>query len=141
MVSIYANLLKQEKAFTKEKSSTPTGLVWNTNMAAFHWFGTPICLPWLHVKTLYTKADNLLNTSKADLIRLLHVSYNTPCLPPNTLHNLCFFLYLRGISAVPREIEDNAFVDFGGGGGGQARCIMGVLQMAKKVKYNRIAAH
>ena len=30
---IYANLLEQEKAFTKEKRSTPTGLVWNTNVA------------------------------------------------------------------------------------------------------------
>ena len=28
------NLLEQKKAFAYEKSSTPTGLVWNTNMAA-----------------------------------------------------------------------------------------------------------
>ena len=33
MASIYANLLKQKKAFAPEKSATPTGLVWNTNMA------------------------------------------------------------------------------------------------------------
>ena len=32
--SIYANLLEQKKAFTEEKSSTPTGLVWSTNVAA-----------------------------------------------------------------------------------------------------------
>ena len=31
---IYANLSKQKKKFTKEKSSTPTEFVWNTNMAA-----------------------------------------------------------------------------------------------------------
>ena len=34
MTSIYANLLEQKKAFTEEKSSTPTGLVWDTNMAS-----------------------------------------------------------------------------------------------------------
>ena len=34
MASIYANLWEQKKAFTKEKSSTPTGLIWDTNMAA-----------------------------------------------------------------------------------------------------------
>ena len=31
---VYVNLLEQKKAFTKEKSSTSTGLVWDTNMAA-----------------------------------------------------------------------------------------------------------
>ena len=35
VASIYANLLVQKIAFAyKEKSSTPTGLVWDTNMAA-----------------------------------------------------------------------------------------------------------
>ena len=34
MASIYANLLEQKKSFAQEKSSTPTGLVWDTNMAA-----------------------------------------------------------------------------------------------------------
>ena len=38
MVSIYANVLEQKKGFTQEKSSTPTGLVWNTNMAAVSLF-------------------------------------------------------------------------------------------------------
>ena len=28
------NLVKQKKVFTQEKSLTPTGFVWNTNMAA-----------------------------------------------------------------------------------------------------------
>ena len=31
--SIYANLLEQKKVLTYEKSSTPTGLVWYTNIA------------------------------------------------------------------------------------------------------------
>ena len=34
MASIYSNLLEQKKVFTFEKSLTPTGLAWNTNMAA-----------------------------------------------------------------------------------------------------------
>ena len=38
VVSIYANLLEQNKAFTQEKSSTPRGLVWDTNMAALPLF-------------------------------------------------------------------------------------------------------
>ena len=38
MASIYANLLEQTNVFTREKSSTPTGLVWNTNIAAVSLF-------------------------------------------------------------------------------------------------------
>ena len=38
MVSMYANLLEQKKAFALERSSTPTGLVWDTSMAAISLF-------------------------------------------------------------------------------------------------------
>ena len=38
VASIYAKLLEQKEAFTKEKSSIPTGLVWDTNMAAVSLF-------------------------------------------------------------------------------------------------------
>ena len=38
VASIYANLLEQKKAFTQEKSSTPTGLVWDTKMAVVSLF-------------------------------------------------------------------------------------------------------
>ena len=38
MASSYANLLEQKNAFTYEKSSNPTGLVWDTNMAAVSLF-------------------------------------------------------------------------------------------------------
>ena len=38
VASIYANLLEQKKAFAYEKSSTPTGLVWDSNMAAVSLF-------------------------------------------------------------------------------------------------------
>ena len=39
--------------------------------------------------------------------RLLHISDNAPYLAPKILHNLCFS-FLLGITAVPREIENNA---------------------------------
>ena len=38
MASIYANLLEQQKAFALEKSWTPRGFVWDTNMAAVSLF-------------------------------------------------------------------------------------------------------
>ena len=38
LVSIYANLYEQNKAFTEEKSSIPSGLSWYTNMAAVSLF-------------------------------------------------------------------------------------------------------
>ena len=38
MASIYANVLEQKRAFALEKSSTPRGLVWDTNMAAVSLF-------------------------------------------------------------------------------------------------------
>ena len=65
-------------------------------------------------------------------IRHLQISHNTRCLPPQFLHNLCFS-FLLGITAVPREINNNVyvkcfFVVVGGGGGG--RCIVGDLQVS-----------
>ena len=54
-------------------------------------------------------------------------------LPPpqkkTILHNHCFS-FLFGITVVPRETENNAYAKFGGGGGGQIRCIMGNVQVA-----------
>ena len=38
MASICANWLEQKKAFVLEKSSTPTGLIWDTNMATVSLF-------------------------------------------------------------------------------------------------------
>ena len=38
MGSIYANLLEQKKAFAQEKSSSPIGLVWDTNIATVSLF-------------------------------------------------------------------------------------------------------
>ena len=41
-------------------------------------------------------------------IRHFHISHNAPYLPPKILHNLCFS-FLLGFTAVPREIENNAY--------------------------------
>ena len=41
------------KAFTSEKSSTPTGLVCETNIFIIYCFGTPTWWTWRHVKRLY----------------------------------------------------------------------------------------
>ena len=49
-------------------------------------------------------------------IRHLPISDNAPYLhppPPNVLHNLCFS-FLFGITALPREIENNACTNFWG---------------------------
>ena len=46
--------------------------------------------------------------------RHFHISYNAFSLPPpQILHNLCFS-FLPGITAVPREIENNAYAKFWG---------------------------
>ena len=42
LASSFSNSLEQNKVFTKEEGLTPTGLGWNTNVATFLFFGTPI---------------------------------------------------------------------------------------------------
>ena len=44
-------------------------------------------------------------------MRHFHISYNAPYLPPKIVHNLCFS-FLLSITAVPREIENNAHAKF-----------------------------
>ena len=41
-------------------------------------------------------------------IRHLHISNNAPYWPPEIVYNLCFS-FLMGITAVPTEIESNAY--------------------------------
>ena len=60
--------------------------------------------------------------------RHFHISYKAPYLPPKILHSLCFSCLL-GITAVPREIENNAYAEFWG----QRRCIMGNVEVAYTV--------
>ena len=64
---------------------------------------------------------------------LVHATCTSPimhliCAPqPQILHNLCF-LFLLGITAVPREIESNAYAKYWEGG--QLRCTVGDVQVA-----------
>ena len=62
------------------------------------------------------------------------------CPPPHkkkNLHNLCFS-FLLGITAVPREIKNNAYARFWG----QIRCIMGDEQVAYKTDISlRVCLH
>ena len=50
-------------------------------------------------------------------IRHFHISHNTPYLSLEIFRNLCF-LFLLGITAIPREIENNAYAKSGGSWGG-----------------------
>ena len=45
------------------------------------------------------------------LIRHFQISQNAPYLSPHIFHNLCFS-FLLGITAVPREIENNPYAKF-----------------------------
>ena len=47
------------------------------------------------------------------LIGHFHISHNASYLPPQILQNLRFS-FLLGITAVPREIENNAYAKFWG---------------------------
>ena len=78
-----------------------------------------------------------LPRTRQSAIRYFHISHNAS--PPHThtqiLHNLCFS-FLLVTTAVPREIENNAYAIFfflGGGGWGVGRgirCIMGNVEVA-----------
>ena len=59
-------------------------------------------------------------------IRHLYISRSAAYLSPQILHNLFCFSFLLGITAVPREIENNAYANFWG----HIRCIMGDVQVA-----------
>ena len=57
---------------------------------------------------------------------IMHFICLLPSPPPkNMFHNLCFS-FLLGITAVPREIENNAYAKFEE----QMRCIMGNVEVA-----------
>ena len=55
-------------------------------------------------------------------LRHLHICHYSPYLPPKILHNLFFFSFLLGITAVPRETENNAYAKFSGANKVHGRC-------------------
>ena len=63
------------------------------------------------------------------VFRHLDIYHNTPCLPPQILHNLCFYFPL-GMTKALREIKGTAYakhVKWGGEGGAKK----GDVEMAK----------
>ena len=51
--------------------------------------------------------------SKKGALRQFLIPHDAPYLPPKILYNLCFS-FLLSITAVPREIENNAYAEFWG---------------------------
>ena len=74
-------------------------------------------------------------------IRHLHISHNAPYLPHKILHNLCFS-FLLGITAAPREIENNACAEFWGANKVHCgRCPSGVCPIVRaKLQYGQQAS-
>ena len=67
-----------------------------------------------------------MDTSEGHVgVRLANMPLNAPSLSPKILQNLCFS-FLLGITAVPGEIENNAYAKFWG----KIRCIMADVQVA-----------
>ena len=58
-------------------------------------------------QTFHTSCASFHSSCKV-WIRHLHISHNAPYLRPQILHNLCFS-FPQGITAVPREFENNAY--------------------------------
>ena len=79
-----------------------------------------------------TEERRLFPSSPSHLLffkkRHLHISHNAPYAPLKILHSLCFS-FLLGITAVPREIENNAYAKVWGTNKVhfQGRCASGVL--------------
>ena len=57
-------------------------------------------------------------------MRYLHISYNTPGLPPKSLNNLRFFNVSWVLQSPQEELKTMPMQTFGG----QTRCIMGDVQ-------------
>ena len=70
----------------------------------------------------------ILLTLTLTLTPIMHLICPPPPAPPvfQGFHNFCFS-FLLGITAVPREIENNAYAKFWG----QIRCIMGNVEDPK----------
>ena len=58
-------------------------------------------------------ALSLQSACQISNIRHLHICHSALYLPSKILHKLCFS-FLLGITAVPREIENNAYAKFWG---------------------------
>ena len=84
---------------------------------------------WILKQNPWSKMRYAVDNFEMKRIRHLHISHNTPCLPPSSprptpqtkiLCNISFFLSPLGITAFPRETENNACAKFWG----QTRCFI-----------------
>ena len=93
---------------------------------------------WEFAVSFLLCCERVLSADSGFPIRHLHISHNTPCLPlPKILHNLCFSVLL-GVSAVPREIENNAYAKFWGANKVYyGRCANGEFQLDQKSNRRR----
>ena len=79
----------------------------------------------LRKKKFLLTVFGIILPSPSHYLFIRHIFHNAPYLPPKGLHSLCFS-FLLGITAVPRETENNAYANFFFWGGGVGiRCIMG----------------
>ena len=69
-------------------------------------------------------------------IRHLHISHNGPYLPPKILHDLCFS-FLLGITAVPRETENDTYSTLLGANKMHYGCTSGELTQISPKKLSR----
>ena len=99
------------------------GLNWQNNNFA----GAPLFLVQYDVKvpnfTKNSTPQEFAYTWQSKLVGIIaiktenyhfHIDHNTPCLPPQILHIRCF-QFLVGITAVPREIQNDGYAKFWGG--------------------------
>ena len=102
----------------------------NWSMENFKSLFKPKCIKSFLLMTFFPFAQGGYRTSECACfllrrfvfpLRHLHICHNAPYLPPKILHNL-FFSFLPGITAVPREIENNAYAKFSGANKVHGRC-------------------
>ena len=109
VASSYANLLEQTNVFTQEIGSTPTGLIWDTNMAAVLLFWDKCLQHGGSDVTWKRLCSPFLPRPQCTLITPFPPS--PP--PPQKIRNHCFH-FLLGITVVPRQIEGNVHAKFWG---------------------------
>ena len=71
----------------------------------------------IRIRSTYQLRDiRLILTSQNKQICHLHISHDTPCLPPNILHSLCFFFFISPgkLQSSQEKLEDNTFAKFWG---------------------------
>ena len=62
--------------------------------------------------------------------------HNTLCLSPQILHKHCF-QFLLGLTMVPRENKNNAYVKLGGGGGRKQRILWYFPKWPMRIQYTK----